>query len=314
MTRYSPQWLQADSYPASIDRRLLGALWPTAASVGGLVTFSAGMVLSVAAGQVAVPTGNNTGSALCSWDAPELVTLPAAPSSGLNRIDVVIAQLRSNDIDGGANNDFVMSSVTGVAAASPAVPAVPANAVALAQVLIVGGSASITPGNITDRRPSNLAIPPLYPAPWAAYMNATPAPPVNKQLPLGLLGIVRYTATSGAVGATLTPIPGANVTVNVAAGRRIKVTGIFSLVASAVAQLTGALTEGPTWTLISQTIANTPGAATWNFMTTVYVLDNPSAGSHQYGLSIAATAGTVIMQSATQQPSMVIVEDVGAFP
>ena len=30
MTRYTPQWFQAGSYAASVDRRLIGALWPSA--------------------------------------------------------------------------------------------------------------------------------------------------------------------------------------------------------------------------------------------------------------------------------------------
>ena len=43
------------------------------------------MTVNVAAGQVAVPTQNNTGSTLCTSDAVEVVTLAAAPASGTNR-------------------------------------------------------------------------------------------------------------------------------------------------------------------------------------------------------------------------------------
>ena len=157
MTRYAPQWLQASSYPASVDRRLIGALWPTAAVTGCAVSVASAMTVNVAPGQVAVPTANNTGSALCSSDAVEQVTLAAAPASGLNRIDLVICQLRGNDVDGGSNNDFLFSAVTGTAVASPTAPAVPANAVALAQILVPGGSAAVTAGNITDRRSGRLA-------------------------------------------------------------------------------------------------------------------------------------------------------------
>lgn len=157
MTRYTPLWEQQGSYAASVDRRLIGSIWPSAASVGCAVTVSSGMTVNVAAGQVSVPTGNNTGSVLCASDAVEPVTLAAAPGSGTNRYDLVICQARGNDLDGGSNNDFIFTTVTGTAAASPTVPATPANAVALAQIYVPGGSASVTAGNISDVRPAGLA-------------------------------------------------------------------------------------------------------------------------------------------------------------
>jgi hypothetical protein len=152
MTRYTPQWLQQGTYAASVDRRLIGALWPAAAVSGCAVTAGSGMTVNVAAGQVAVPSQNNTGSTLCSSDAVEQVTLTAAPASGSNRYDLVVCHPRGNDLDGGANNDFVFEVVTGTAAASPSPPPVPAGQAALAQIYVPGGSASVTAGNITDRR------------------------------------------------------------------------------------------------------------------------------------------------------------------
>jgi hypothetical protein len=156
MTRYTPLWEQAGSYSAVNDRRLIGALWPTPASSGCAVTVSGGMTVNVAAGTVAVPSQNQTGSTLCYSDAVEQVTLAAAPGSGSNRYDLVVCQPRSADLDGGANNDFVFAAVTGVAAASPTVPAVPAGQVALAQIYVPGGSAAIVAGNIVDVRPHGL--------------------------------------------------------------------------------------------------------------------------------------------------------------
>ena len=183
MTRYTPQWLQAGSYAASQDRRLIGALWPAAASTGCQVTAGTAMTVNVAPGQVAVPTQNNTGTTLCSSDAVEAVTLTAAPPSGQNRIDLVICRPRGNDLDGGANTDFIFDVVTGTAAPSPSVPAVPVGTVALAQIAVAGGSASIVAGNITDRRPSGLAVPPVsgtgsFPRGWVASIVG-PASQVN---------------------------------------------------------------------------------------------------------------------------------------
>jgi hypothetical protein len=173
MTRYTPQWLQQGSYAASVDRRLLAAIWPAAVSNGCAVTVASGMTVNVAAGQVAVPTQNSTGSSLCSSDAVEQVTLAAAPGSGTNRYDLVVCQPRGNDLDGGTNNDFVFTTVTGVAAATPTVPAVPAGQVALAQIYVPGGSAAVAAGNITDVRPHGLGPeqPVAAAAPLAAYTD-----------------------------------------------------------------------------------------------------------------------------------------------
>jgi hypothetical protein len=173
MTRFTPQWLQSGTYAGAQDRRLIGALWPAAASSGCAVAPIGGsMSVSVAPGSVAVPTQNNSGSTLCTSDASETVTLTAAPASGLNRIDVIICRPRGGDLDGGANNDFIFDFVTGTALASPTVPATPPGTVALAQIAVAGGSAAIAAGNITDVRPGNLAIPSPAGSQLAAFQVA----------------------------------------------------------------------------------------------------------------------------------------------
>jgi hypothetical protein len=175
-----PQWIQAPSYSAAVDRRLIGALWPQAAVSGCAVTVSAGMVLNIAAGQVAIPTPNNTGTTLCTSDATEQVTLTAAPGAGSNRIDLVIARARGNDLDGGANDDFVFQTVNGSVAASPTPPAVPSGAVALAQVYVTGGTAAIVAGNITDRRPTlGLQVPAAPFVPHTQVVNQFPSVAFN---------------------------------------------------------------------------------------------------------------------------------------
>ena len=156
MARLSPQWLQADSYPGAADRQLITALWPAAASKGCAVSAGSGMAVNVAGGQVAVPASDGT-TVLCTSTAVEVVTLDPAPASGTNRIDLVICQARSTEF-GGTNEDFVFAKVNGAQASSPVAPAVPVNAVALAQVYVPGGSANVTAANITDLRgPSTAA-------------------------------------------------------------------------------------------------------------------------------------------------------------
>jgi len=157
MTRYTPLWEQAGSYAASVDRRLIANIWPAGACNGcALTAVASTMQINVAAGAVAVPSQNSTGSTLCVSDAVEIVTIAAAPGSGQNRIDLIICRPRANDLDGGQNNDFIFDTVTGVPAASPTVPATPPGTVLLGQVSVAGGSAAITQANIADLRPPRL--------------------------------------------------------------------------------------------------------------------------------------------------------------
>jgi hypothetical protein len=151
MARYAPLWQQFSSYAASQDRSLIAALWPSGGLRGGAVTAVANtMTASVAPGTIAVPLQAGQGSALCMWDANETVTIAAAPPSGQSRIDLVVAQVRDNALDSGGNNDFIFSAVTGTAAASnPAVPAVPTNAAAVAQVLVPGAAGNLNTATIT---------------------------------------------------------------------------------------------------------------------------------------------------------------------
>ena len=164
MARYTPLWEQSGSYAASVDRRLIGSLWPAAASSGGAASVIGGtMTVSLAPGAVAVPTQNNTGSTLCVWDAAEQVG-PLAQGGSQPRIDVITCHPRGTDLDGGANNDFILDIIAGTAAASPAVPAVPAGQVALYQVAVAANAVSLSAGNLTDVRPGGLAVPPAVPA------------------------------------------------------------------------------------------------------------------------------------------------------
>lgn len=80
------------------------------------------------------------------------VSLTVAASNGTNpRIDVVVAQVEDASYSG-ANNDWKLAVVTGTAAASPTVPALPANALVLAYLWIPAASTSVTAGNILDLR------------------------------------------------------------------------------------------------------------------------------------------------------------------
>jgi hypothetical protein len=123
------------------------------------------MTLYVAPGQVAVPSQNNTGSTLCTSDAAEQVAVGAAPPAGQNRTDLIVCRPRDVDLDGvSPDGDFIFDVVAG--AAGGAVPATPAGTTALYQVRVPGAAAALTPADLTDVRPGNLAVPlPYVPPP-----------------------------------------------------------------------------------------------------------------------------------------------------
>lgn len=292
MTRYTPQWLQAGSYAASVDRRLIGALWPTAASSGGAATVQAGtMSVNVAAGQVAVPSQNSTGSTLCSWDAPETVTHAAAGGSGQNRIDVITCHPRGNDLDGGANNDFIIDIVQGTTVTGTATPpAVPAGQVGLYQVAIAGGSAALVAGNLTDVRPGGLAA--VQPA----------------SAPRGRVASVNGPATAVSIGQTQTTIIALPVS-GLVVGRRYRVT-VFSFVSATAtageARTTIAATHLPAGIRVI-TVLNLPstqfasGSFVWDFTATATTDTFTLAG-------LAVSSGTI---NATANLSQISVEDIG---
>jgi hypothetical protein len=163
MTRLAPLWQQNGTYPAGTDRVLLGALWPVGASTGGAGSAVAGtMNVSVAAGTAAVVlSGGSNYTALCRWDAAEVVTLTAGPPTGQTRIDLVVCQVRDQVIDAGSNNDFVFQAIAGApSTGTPAAPAVPANAYPICAVTVPANAANLNAATIVDRRnPMQLAGP-----------------------------------------------------------------------------------------------------------------------------------------------------------
>lgn len=74
----------------------------------------------------------------------------SASDPTLNRIDIVVVKCYDDGTAGGSKGQLEV--VTGTAAASPSVPATPANAYKLAEVYVGAAVTSITNANITDRR------------------------------------------------------------------------------------------------------------------------------------------------------------------
>ena len=151
MTRFAPLWQQAGSYAASVDRYLIGALRPVGGcNAAALSLVNNTMNVSVAAGDCVVPLQSGQGSALCHWDAAEVVTLAAAPPSGQTRVDLIVCQVRDNALDAGGNNDFIITAVTGTPSTGfPAIPAAPTNAYALGTCTVGGAVANLNGSQTT---------------------------------------------------------------------------------------------------------------------------------------------------------------------
>jgi len=160
MTLLAPLWAQNSAYPAATDRHLIGAtLGAGVVRSGDLLVgpraAGAAMSVDIAPGEVVVPSSIDRGAYLCVSTAIESVSIAAAPGTGQSRIDLIYAEVRDSQATGapGGYSDWHMDVVTGTpTTGTPTVPAVPANSVALAQIAVAAGTASITAGLITDRR------------------------------------------------------------------------------------------------------------------------------------------------------------------
>jgi len=293
MTRNTPLWEQAGSYGAALDRRLIGTLWPNPAVYGCAVSVPGGsMNMNITPGAVVAPTVNSTGSVLCYSDAIEVVTSPTAPGAGLNRYDLVVCQPRGNDLDGGTNNDFIFQVISGTAAASPAIPAVPAGAVALAQILVVGGSASLSAGNLSDRRPTQVDL---------------------TKLPQGRLvgGYAERTTTAGPQGPEATIA--VSITVIVPANRNIRLEAMVRGVNLSVSTATGLvrIREGTlTGTLIAS-CQYPPNAGGGGPGGTFGQTIQPGAGQHTYLLTIEGVGGNATIVASTTERTWLEAIDIG---
>jgi hypothetical protein len=91
------------------------------------------------------------GKYLAESTATVNLAIAGAPGAGFSRLDLVYAQIRDRQADGGASYDWILAVATGVS--SGVLPAVPANAIPLAQIgPVVNTTPSITTSLITDLR------------------------------------------------------------------------------------------------------------------------------------------------------------------
>lgn len=167
MAELQASYIAASAHPADTDRLVLeGLLNPPALPVSGAgygvgsgstelkvqAKGTPNMSVDVLAGHgwIDGTEGANQGTYHVYNDATVNLVISAAHAT-LARKDLVVAKVQDASYSG-ATNAWSLAVVTGTAAASPAEPVVPANAIVLALVDVAAAAASITNANITDRR------------------------------------------------------------------------------------------------------------------------------------------------------------------
>lgn len=165
MTIRTPYWLENGSFTADDDRLTLQSLLggsPNQSLVSGVIgladykvaqTGTASMNLTVTSGAAWVDGSQSATEgvyAVYNDDNSQTVTISTANGSN-PRIDLVVLQVR-NSVYSGAHDDAILTVIKGTAAASPSPPALPADALLLAQILVGTSVTSITTANITDKR------------------------------------------------------------------------------------------------------------------------------------------------------------------
>lgn len=152
-----PSWLQNGVHPAENDRLTTQALWASTGIISPtslVVTANApaNMSVNVASGWGAI-VGDyqpNMGTYVFFNDASFNLAISIADPT-YARIDRVVVSVQDSYYFGVAD-DVIFQVLAGTPSASPVAPAVPANSMSLATVLVGAGVGTITADKITDTR------------------------------------------------------------------------------------------------------------------------------------------------------------------
>jgi hypothetical protein len=155
--RTPPSWEQNASHPAENDRLTTQALWATTgiindASLAVTQNSPVGMSVRVAPGWAAIvgTVQPLMGTYVAYNDATVTLTISSANPTN-PRIDLIVATVNDSYYSGVSDN-VVFQVIAGTPSGSPAVPSVPANSIALAQIQVPAAATSIVTSNISDRR------------------------------------------------------------------------------------------------------------------------------------------------------------------
>lgn len=145
--------LQAGVFNVATNVRARGGVHPGLGTE--LVVTQAGspnMTVLVEAGVCSIPgTESSSQGNYFAWNDAQVTLSITAAHATLNRIDLVVINVR-DQVYSGSFNDGQLQVITGTPASSPVPPAAPANSIILAQVAVAAAVTSIVNANITDTR------------------------------------------------------------------------------------------------------------------------------------------------------------------
>lgn len=251
------------------------------------------MSVNVGAGFACIAGTNNSpvqGVYNAYNDASVNVIVPTANAS-FPRIDVICLTIQ-DAFYSGATNTALLQDIAGVAAASPTVPAVPANSLPLAHIYVGAAVGSILNANINTtsgtNNPDTVAFRPSVMPPACMASSVTTA------------------AQSGLANGTVLNGCSQNVNVNNHRNILVGIRGNFSI--SAAGFLSINIFRDATQ--ISSWFVQTAGAAQASMCD--YAIDSsPSTGMHLYTVQIGVSAGTGSTNSSATNPVVMYVSDIG---
>lgn len=177
----SPSYLSGNQHTAQSDRTVLSSLLgspyatftgtttPTIGGSHGVVTetsfrvseaIPAAMNISVAAGTAFVRGSTAASASQGSYHVVNdgAVVLPVAQADATHvRHDLVVLRVRDAE-QGNAQNDAVLQVIQGTASLAPADPAIPADCLVLARIVVTPAMSAVTTPEITDLRPFASAV------------------------------------------------------------------------------------------------------------------------------------------------------------
>lgn len=163
MTAKNPAiFIQSEAHPADDVRRFIMAAGHDREGILGSLTSTElevtekfgtpDMSVDVATGRAFILGTQDTYAGTYFCDNQGTTNLSISPASGANdRIDLICARVQDSQYSG-STDAWSLNVQTGTPAGSPVAPALPPNAIPLAEVLVPQSSTSVVNANITDVR------------------------------------------------------------------------------------------------------------------------------------------------------------------
>lgn len=183
MTQLNPNWIQALTYAARLDRQLIKATFTEGVLSGmKVVQRAAGanmsVDISVGVGVIYGDDQTDQGAYLVSCTVLENVVIGAAPGSNSRR-DLIYWRVNDPNAGGPAGSNSAFGVVAGTPAASPALPALPTSAIPLAEVLVTAGNVTVVDAMITTLRVPSYGTGDLPPGVGVPFFGPESALPAN---------------------------------------------------------------------------------------------------------------------------------------